>query len=202
MNGITRCRNKCDLRRKSKGVNRAYCVDGILPSTCQDCCKHKDTGCYCDRSCMKSIARCQRECPVMNIAKRTYCTDLGKGWENIPERALIPRECEECCPGCENVEDTEDSCPDEITCTTKCVLKKWSSFYQGCLEDYSEEINTKCVEKCKAEAERISSPDDCEPLTDCQATCCTDKKEEYFNKCWEEYDEDESLECIEECVNS
>eukprot|EP00956_Cyclotella_meneghiniana_P020764 scaffold37079_cov40-Cyclotella_meneghiniana.AAC.3 len=260
MNGIAKCRKKCDLRRDSKGVKRAYCVGGILPSTCQDCCEHKDTGCYCDKLCMKSVAICERECPVMNTKERTYCTDLGKGWENIPGRAPIPRECIECCPGCKNVESNEevevdatcrpscmenyltcrekcswnsdgsvvkcddghlpllcknkccntDPCPEQIACTTECTLKKWSTFYQECLEDYSEEIKEKCVMICKAEAEQectssrcISSPDDCEPLMDCQSSCCREYGEEYFKKCREEYDEDEvALECVEECVES
>ena len=100
-----KCR-RCDLRRKSmlftKIAGRAYCEGGVLPSRCQKCCPYKDTGCYCDKACMSSRT-CTRYCPKMNNIGRTYCTDLGWGWNNVPERAFVPCVCEHCCPGCENV---------------------------------------------------------------------------------------------------
>ena len=105
MNKRRICRKKCQLKRKSRLVARAYCDGGVLPSRCQKCCPYKDTGCYCNKSCMESIGSPCNRCPVMNDIGRTYCTDLGIGWENILERAFVPRECASCCRGCKNIAD-------------------------------------------------------------------------------------------------
>ncbi len=200
MNSNLTCKNWCDVIPNGDGVECAY---GYLPNACQSCChdcnptsddgEDGETGvdATCSPSCMQHYLTCREKCSWNSDGSVVKCDD-----------GHLPLLCKnKCC--------TDDQCPEEITCTTECTLKKWSSFYQDCLEDYSEEINTECVKICKAEAEQectssrcISSPDDCESLLDCQVKCCTNKSEEYFKKCREQYDEGESLECSDECVES
>ena len=86
-------------------------------------------------------------------------------------------------------------------CVSECTLRKWGTFYKDCLEDFSGEIKTTCVKACKALEleESVLPPDDCKPLLDCQAKCCT-KTQNYFHKCREKYDKGESNKCVEECV--
>eukprot|EP00986_Skeletonema_menzelii_P006074 scaffold2303_cov141-Skeletonema_menzelii.AAC.8 len=125
--GIAQCKKQCNLQAR-KGVHRAFCDGGNLPQKCQQCCQHKDTGCYCNKECMKSIAVCNSECPIRNNLGRTYCTDLKKGWNNIPGRAYIPKKCLQCCPGCDNVVDIDididtgpDVCDNFATCSASCT---------------------------------------------------------------------------------
>lgn len=119
------------MKRQSRGVNRAFCNGGELPQKCQACCQHKDTGCYCNEQCMKSIDVCKIECPIRNNIGRAYCTDLKKGWKNIPGRASIPQKCLDCCPGCGNVDDTDpptdDDCHNFAACSASCTASASAS---------------------------------------------------------------------------